>query len=151
MFGDVLQIIKNLFTSKKKKLILDIKKKHNKNISNYDINDYRRKHRKHSDSISDNDILMLILSEDVESTEVKSVHPISSNYSDFYTNKNTYEPTSNYSSPQVTTSSRGSKSTRNDDNYNGSSDYNSGGYSSGSCSGGGGYSSSDCGSSSSCD
>ena len=147
MFRDVLQIIKNRFTSKKKKLILDIKKKHNKNISNYDINDNIKGKQKCSDSISDNDILLLILSEDVESTEVKSVHPISSNYSDFYTNKNTYEPTSNYSSPQVTTSSRGSKSARNDDNYNGSSDYNSGGYVFGGC----GSSSSDCGSGSSCD
>lgn len=150
MFRYTLQIIKNLFTSKKKKLILDIKKKHNKNISNYDINDYRRKHRKQSDSISDNDILLLILSEDVESTEsteVKSVHPVSSNYSEFYTNKNTYEPPSNYSSPHVTTSSKGSKSTRNDDNHNGSSDYNSGGYVFGGC----GSSSSDCGSGSSCD
>ena len=144
MFRDTLQIIKNLFTSKKKKLILDIKKKHNKNISNYDINDYRRKHRKQSDSISDNDILMLILSEDVESTEsteVKSVNP---------------RNTENYSSPHVTTceysnSYKSPKSTRNDDNYNGSSDYNSGGYSSGSCSGGGSSSSSDCGSGSSCD
>ena len=137
----MIELIKNLFTSKKKKLILDIEKKHNKNISNYDINDYRRKHRKQSDSISDNDILLLILSEDVESTEIKSVHP---------------RNTENYSSPFATTceysnSYKSPKSTRNDDNYNGSSDYNSGGHSSGSCSGGGGSSSSDCGSSSSCD
>ena len=145
MFGDVLQIIKNLFTSKKKKLILDIKKKHNKNISDYDIYDYRRKHIKQPDSISDNDILMLILLEDAKSTEDKSAHSVSSNYSDFYTNKNTYEPTPNYSSQQVTTS------TRDDDNYNRSNDYNSGEYSSGSCSGESRSSSSDCSSSSSCD
>jgi hypothetical protein len=147
MFGDVLQIIKNLFTSKKKKLILDIKKKHKKNISDYDIYDYRRKHIKQTDSISNNDILMLILLEDVKSTEDKSAHSVSSNFSDFYTNKNTYEPTPNYSSQQVTTSPRGSKSTRDDDNYIRSSDYNSGEYSSG----GSSSSSSDCSSSSSCD
>ena len=130
----MIELIKNLFTSKKKKLILDIKKKHNKNISDYDINDYRRKHRKQSDSASDNDILMLILSEDLA-------------------NVGSSRTTSNYSSPHVTTSEysnsyKSPKSTRNDDYYSSSS---SSSYDSGSCSGGGGSSSSDCGSSSSCD
>lgn len=74
--------------SKKKKLILDIKKKHNKNITDSDINDYRRKHGKYTDSTSDNDILMLMLLEDVE---VKSTHPRNSEkvedrtYSESYT------------------------------------------------------------------
>ena len=88
---------------------------------------------------------MLILLEDAKSTEDKSAHSVSSNYSDFYTNKNTYEPTPNYGSQQVTSS------TRDDDNYNRSNDYNSGEYSSGSCSDGSSSSSSDRGSSSSCD
>ena len=129
----MIELIKNLFTSKKKKLILDIKKKHNKNISDYDIYDYRRKHIKQPDSISDNDILMLILSEDL--ANVKSSRT-----------------TSNYSSPHVTTSEysnsyKSPKSTRNDDYYSSSS---SSSYDSGSCSGSS-SSSSDCSSSSSCD
>ena len=129
----MIELIKNLFTSKKKKLILDIKKKHNKNISDYDINDYRRKHRKQSDSASDNDILMLILSEDLANVESSRT-------------------TSNYSSPHVTTSEysnsyKSPKSTRNDDYYSSSS---SSSYDSGSCSGSS-SSSSDCSSSSSCD
>lgn len=78
----LLETLKNLFTSKKKKLILDIKKKH---ISDYDINDYRRKHKKYPDSASDNDILMLILVEDIANVESSRT-------------------TSNYSSPYVTTS-----------------------------------------------
>ena len=84
----LLEKIKRLFMSKKKKLILDIKKKHNKNITDSDINDYRRKHGKYTDSTSDNDILMLMLLEDVE---VKSTHPRNSEkvedrtYSESYT------------------------------------------------------------------
>ena len=114
----MIELIKNLFTSKKKKLILDIKKKHNKNIS---------------DSASDNDILMLILSEDLANVESSRT-------------------TSNYSSPHVTTSEysnsyKSPKSTRNDDYYSSSS---SSSYDSGSCSGSS-SSSSDCSSSSSCD
>ena len=129
----MLELIKNLFTSKKKKLILDIKKKHKKNISDYDINDYRRKHKKYPDSASDNDILMLILSEDLANVESSRT-------------------TSNYSSPHVTTpeysnSYKSPKSTRNDDYYSSSS---SSSYDSGSCSGSS-SSSSDCSSSSSCD
>ena len=56
-----LNSFKNLFKSKRKKLILDIKKKHNKNIDQEYINDYRRKEREYPDTHSDNDILELIL------------------------------------------------------------------------------------------
>lgn len=132
----MIELIKNLFKSKKKKLILDIKKKHNKNISDYDINDYRRKHKKYPDLASDNDILMLILAEDIANVESSRT-------------------TSNYSSPHVTTSEysisyKSPKSTRNDDYYSSSSSSSSSSYDSGSTAGGS-SSSSDCGSSSSCD
>lgn len=123
----MLETVKNLFRSKKKKLILDIKKKHKKNITDNDINDYRRKHKSYPDSTSDNDILMLILSEDLE---VKSAHP-----------RNTekvepFDSVVNYHSSPTT------KSSRNDDNYS-SRSYDSGSSYS--------YSSSDSNSSSSCD
>lgn len=141
----LLEKIKRLFMSKKKKLILDIKKKHNKNITDSDINDYRRKHKMYPDSTSDNDILGLMLLGDLD-LEIKSDRP-----------RNTEVQTNsfgNYEIPVVTiseynvhsSSSRSSKSSRNDDNFNDHS-HHSGGYCSGSYGG-----SSDCGSSSSsCD
>lgn len=139
----LLEKIKRLFMSKKKKLILDIKKKHNKNITDSDINDYRRKHKMYPDSTSDNDILGLMLLGDLE---IKSSHPRNSEVQT--------SASGNYESPVVTiseynvhsSSSRSSKSSRNDDNFNDHS-HHSGGYCSGSYGG-----SSDCGSSSSsCD
>ena len=111
-------------------MILDIKKKHNKNITDSDINDYRRKHGKYTDSTSDNDILMLMLLEDVE---VKSTHPRNSEKVEDRTYSESYTPRSS-------SSSRSSKSSRSDDsNYSSYSSYDSGSssssdsYSSSSC------------------
>ena len=119
--------------SKKKTMILDIKKKHNKNITDSDINDYRRKHRKYTDSTSDNDILMLMLLDDVESksTNTRNSEKVEDRtYSESYT----------LSSLGSTSSSRSSKSSRSDDsNYSSYSSYDSGSssssdsYSSSSC------------------
>lgn len=149
----MLETLKNLFRSKKKKLILDIKKKHKKNITDNDINDYRRKHKKYSNS--DNDILMLILSEDIE---IKSAHPRNTEkveLCDSVVNCQNPVTTSTYSSSS--SSIKSSKSSRKDDdyysssnssNYDSGSSYHSNSYCSGSSSS---SSSSDCGSSSSCD
>lgn len=133
----ILEKIKRLFMSKKKKLILDIKKKHKKNITDEDINDYRRKNKLYQDSTSDVDILGLILLGDVEgkSTATRNTEKVEDRtYSESYTP----------SSLGSTSSSRSSKSSRNDDsNYSNYSNYSS--YDSGSSS------SSDSCSSSSCD
>lgn len=125
----ILEKIKGLFMSKKKKLILDIKKKHKKNITDEDINDYRRKHKKYPDSTSDNDILMLMLLEDVE---VKSTHPRNTEKVESSTYTDSYTP-------------RSSSSSRNDDDYSSSSHSNySSSYYSGSSSSSDSYSSSSC-------
>lgn len=116
----LLEKLKNLFMSKKKKLILDIKKKNNKNITDSDINEYRRKHKKYPDSTSDNDILGLMLLED---TDVKSAHPRNTEKVEDRTYSESYTP----SSLGSTGSSRSSKSSRNDDsNYSSYSSYDSG-------------------------
>lgn len=106
--------------SKKKKLILDIKKKHKKDITDEDINDCRRKNKLYPDSTSDNDILMLMLLEDVE---VKSAHPRNSEKVE----DRTYSESYTLSSLGSTSSSRSSKSSRSDDsNYSSHSSYDSG-------------------------
>lgn len=126
----IIEKIKRLFMSKKKKLILDIKKKHKKNITDEDINDYRRKNKLYPDSASDVDILGLILLEDVG---VKSAHPINT---ESQTNRSDSWISSHVSGS--TSSSKSSKTSRNDDSSYSSCDSGS-------------YSSSDCSSSSSCD
>jgi hypothetical protein len=119
----LLEKIKRLFMSKKKKLILDIKKKHNKNITDSDINDYRRKHKMYPYSTSDNDILDLMLLGDLE---IKSTHPRNTEKVEDRTYSESYTP----SSLGSTGSSRSSKSSRNDDsndsNYSSYSSYDSG-------------------------
>lgn len=116
----LLEKMKRLFMSKKKKLILDIKKKHNKNITDSDINDYRRKHKMYPDSTSDNAILGFILLEDLE---VKSDYPRNTEKVEERTYSESYTP----SPLSSTSSSRSSKSSRNDDsNYSSYSSYDSG-------------------------
>lgn len=116
----LLEKIKRLFMSKKKKLILDIKKKYNKNITDSDINDYRRKHKMYPDSTSDNDILGLMLLGDLE---VKYAHPRNTEKVE----DRTYSESYTLSPSGSTSSSRSSKSSRNDDsNYSSYSSYDSG-------------------------
>ena len=121
--------MKNFKYYNEKTIILDIKKKHKKNITDEDINDYRRKHKKYPDSTSDNDILMLMLLDDVESksTNTRNTEKVeSSTYTDSYT-------------------PRSSSSSRNDDDYSSSSHSNySSSYYSGSSSSSDSYSSSSC-------
>lgn len=98
----ILEKIKRLFMSKKKKLILDIKKKHKKNITDEDINDYRRKNKLYQDSTSDVDILGLILLGDVEgkSTATRNTEKVESSTSrnyDYY-NSNSYSDSGSYCS-----------------------------------------------------
>lgn len=143
----MLEMLKNLFRSKKKKLILDIKKKHKKNITDNDINDYRRKHKKYSNS--DNDILMLILSEDIE---IKSAHPrnteVQTNNSDYCISSPVSSSSNSYKSSKSSRKDDDYYSSSNSSNYDSGSSYHSNSYCSGSSSS---SSSSDCGSSSSCD
>lgn len=122
----IIEKIKRLFMSKKKKLILDIKKKHKKNITDEDINDYRRKNKLYPDSTSDVDILGLILLEDI----VKSTHSINT---ESQTNRSDSWLSSCVSgSISLPKSSKTSKTSKTDDSYTSSSysSYDSGSYSS---------------------
>lgn len=82
---ELFEKIKNLFRSREKKLILDIKKKHNIDISDYDIVDYKTK----TGLTSDNAVLMMILaSEDLDNrsnvTEVQESCTKPTTYSSSY-------------------------------------------------------------------
>ena len=118
----IFEKIKNLFRSRKKKLILDIKKKHKIDITDYDIVQYRN----YTGLNSDNAVLMMILASDdldnrsnIVEVQDSCCKPSTSSSSD----------TSKYSSRSDDSSS--SWSSRNDD-YTPSSSSSS--YSSSSCS-----------------
>ena len=101
-----LEWFKNIFRSKRKRLILDLKKKQGKDVSQEDINEYRKKSRKYPDAHSDNDILELMISDIFVAKENNSCTRFSSSRtSDDYFSSHSYHSSCGSSSSCSSSSS----------------------------------------------